>query len=181
MQMRLFFLLLLYFLISLKLHSHGQVLAVMIGILPFFFLNCSCFFLDLRSKKAKCRFSQLKVAHVNAALNTATTTSCNPSSFSKAPKQVYSNGMFDVLAIACLSSRHRSESDTNCWTIIAISAAVFIAISTVLRVWRNLHLLRSYQSSNVLVDFFEFLSTEFAAYSKQPSRSNHRKASNPRR
>ena len=30
------------------------------------------------------------------------------------------------------------------------------------------------------VDFFEFLSTEFAAYSKLPSIDNHRKASFPR-
>ena len=29
----------------------------------------------------------------------------------------------------------------------------------------------------VPTDFFEFLSTEFAAYSKPPSRDNHRKAS----
>ena len=34
----------------------------------FFFLDCSFFFLDLRSKKRKCRFWQLKVTHVNAAL-----------------------------------------------------------------------------------------------------------------
>ena len=33
---------------------------------------------------------------------------------------------------------------------------------------------------NVPVDFFEFLSTEFAACSKPPSRDNHRKASYPR-
>ena len=30
------------------------------------------------------------------------------------------------------------------------------------------------------VDFFEFLSIEFATCSKQPSRDNHRKASYPR-
>ena len=34
--------------------------------------------------------------------------------------------------------------------------------------------------SNIPVDFFLFLSTEFAAYSKPPSRDNHRKASHPR-
>ena len=34
--------------------------------------------------------------------------------------------------------------------------------------------------SNVLVDFFELFSTEFAACSKPPSRDNHRKASYPR-
>ena len=33
---------------------------------------------------------------------------------------------------------------------------------------------------NVPVDFFEFLSTKFAACSKPPSRDNHRKASYPR-
>ena len=34
--------------------------------------------------------------------------------------------------------------------------------------------------SNVPVDFFEFLSAEFAACSKPPSSYNHRKASYPR-
>ena len=33
---------------------------------------------------------------------------------------------------------------------------------------------------NIPVDFFEFLSTKFAACSKPPSRDNHRKASYPR-
>ena len=34
--------------------------------------------------------------------------------------------------------------------------------------------------SSVPMDFFKFLSTEFAACSKPPSRDNHRKASYPR-
>ena len=46
--------------------------------------------------------------------------------------------------------------------------------------WRNPHLLRSFRRSNVPVDFFEFLSAEFAACPKSPSRDNHRKASYPR-
>ena len=46
-----------------------------------------------------------------------------------------------------------------------------------LRGWRNQYLLRTLQWSNVPVDFFEFLSTEFAACSKPPSRDNHHEAS----
>ena len=38
-------------------------------------------------------------------------------------------------------------------------------------------MLRSFQQSNVAADFFEFLSTEFAASSKPPSRDNYRKTS----
>ena len=49
-----------------------------------------------------------------------------------------------------------------------------------LRAWRNPHLLRSSQSANVTLDFFKFLSTEFAACSKSPSKDNYRKASYPR-
>ena len=45
--------------------------------------------------------------------------------------------------------------------------------------WRNPHLIRSFQWSNVPLDFFEFLSTEFAACLKPPSRDNHCKASHP--
>ena len=45
---------------------------------------------------------------------------------------------------------------------------------------RNPHLLRSFRRSNVPVDFFEFLSTEFAACPKPSSRDNHCKASHPR-
>ena len=45
---------------------------------------------------------------------------------------------------------------------------------------RSLHLLRSFRRSDVPVDFFGFLSTQFAACSKPPSRGNHRKASYPR-
>ena len=41
-------------------------------------------------------------------------------------------------------------------------------------------LLRGFQRSNDPVDFFEFLSTEFAACSKPTSRDNDRKASYPR-
>ena len=48
-----------------------------------------------------------------------------------------------------------------------------------LRVWRSPHLLRSFRS-NVLVNFFEFLCTEFAACSKPTSRDSYRKASYPR-
>ena len=49
-----------------------------------------------------------------------------------------------------------------------------------LRDWKNPHLLMSFEWSNVSVDFFEFLTTEFAACSKPPSRDDHRKASYPR-
>ena len=40
------------------------------------------------------------------------------------------------------------------------------SLQWLLRVWRNLHLLRSFLRSNVLQNFFEFLSTEFAVCSK---------------
>ena len=50
-----------------------------------------------------------------------------------------------------------------------------LLIAIITRVWTNAHLLRSFWWSNVLVDFFEFLPIEFAAYSKPPSRNNHRK------
>ena len=41
-------------------------------------------------------------------------------------------------------------------------------------------MLRSFRRSNDPVDFFEFLSTEFAACSKPPSRDNHRQVSHPK-
>ena len=53
--------------VCIKLHSHGRLMAAKIGIWPFCFLSCSCFFLDWR-KKAKWRFSQPKVARLNAAV-----------------------------------------------------------------------------------------------------------------
>ena len=46
--------------------------------------------------------------------------------------------------------------------------------------WRNLRLPRSFMWSNVLVNFFKYLSTEFAACSKPRSRDNHRKAYHPK-
>ena len=46
--------------------------------------------------------------------------------------------------------------------------------------WRNPDLLRSFRWFNVPVNFFEFLSTEFAACSKPPIRDNHCKAFYPR-
>ena len=45
-----------------------------------------------------------------------------------------------------------------------------------LHVLRNPHLLRSFQWSIVPVDFVEFFSIELAAYSKPPSRDNHRES-----
>ena len=57
------------------------------------------------------------------------------------------------------------------------NGSLFIAITARLE---NPHLLRNFPWSNVPVDFFEFLSTKFAACSKPPSRDNHRKASYPR-
>ena len=53
-------------------------------------------------------------------------------------------------------------------------------MTTMLQARRNPHLLRSFQRFNVTVDFFEFLSTEFNACSKQPSRDRHCKVSYPR-
>ena len=44
----------------------------------------------------------------------------------------------------------------------------------------NPYLLRSFQRSNVLVDFVGFLFIELAACSKPPSRDNYRTASYPR-
>ena len=62
--------------------------------------------------------------------------------------------------IAYLSSGHWTTSGTvtNYWTIRTLF------IHWLLRAWRNPNLLRSFQwSINVGVDFFEFISTEFAA------------------
>ena len=64
---------------------------------------------------------------------------------------------------AYLSSCHQIVSDAKYWTI----RALFIAMT--LHAWRNPHLLRSFQWSNVPVNFFKFLSTEFAACLKPPA------------
>ena len=75
---------------------------------------------------------------------------------------------------AYLSYCHQTASDAKYWTI----RALFIAVTTS-RLEESAPL-RSFQWSNVPVDFFELLSTEFAACSKSQSRDNHRKASYPR-
>ena len=49
------------------------------------------------------------------------------------------------------------------------------SLQYLLRVWRNPHLLRSFQWPNVPVEFLAFLSTEFATSSKPPSRDKNRK------
>ena len=60
---------------------------------------------------------------------------------------------------------------------LTVGRSARFSLRKLLRAWRNPHLLRSYQWSNVPVDFFQFLSIQFAASSKPPSRDNHRKAS----
>ena len=85
---------------------------------------------------------------------------------------------FCCCCCACLSSCtnlsfwYRTVSDAKYWT-----SARFIALSRLL--WGILTCLRFYWS-NIPVEFSEFLSTEFAACSKPPSRDNHSKASYPR-
>ena len=63
---------------------------------------------------------------------------------------------------------------------LSVGRFAHFSLQLLLPGWRNPHLLRSFQCSQVPVNFFEFLSTEFAACSKPPSRDNHRKASYPR-
>ena len=63
---------------------------------------------------------------------------------------------------------------------IAVGRFAHFLLHWLLRDWRNPHLRRSFQWSNVPADFFEYLPTEFAACSKPPSRDNHRKAFYPR-
>ena len=61
-----------------------------------------------------------------------------------------------------------------------IGQSTHFSLRLLLRDWRNPQQLKRFQRFNVPVDFFEFLSTEFAACSKTPSRDNHRKASYPK-
>ena len=58
-----------------------------------------------------------------------------------------------------------------------IERSTHFSLQWLLRSWWNPHLLKSFQWSNVSVDFFELLPTEFASFSKPPSRDNYRKAS----
>ena len=56
--------------VDLKLHSHGRLLAARIGILSFFFLNCSCFFSQFeKEKRGKMPIlaATVKAARVNVA------------------------------------------------------------------------------------------------------------------
>ena len=61
-----------------------------------------------------------------------------------------------------------------------VGRSAHFSLQWLLRGWRNPHLLRSFQWSNVPVNFFKFLSTKFAAGLKPPSRDNYRKTSYPR-
>ena len=63
---------------------------------------------------------------------------------------------------------------------LTIGWCAHFSLHQILRAWRNPHLLRGFWWFNVLVNFFKFLSTEFAACSKPPNRDNHRKASYPK-
>ena len=76
---------------------------------------------------------------------------------------------------AYLSSFHRTASDAN-----LLNDPLTFSLQRLLRDWRNPHQLKSFRGSNVPVDFFEFLSTEFAACSKPSSRDNYGKASYPK-
>ena len=86
---------------------------------------------------------------------------------------------FEFVELSCcivyLSFCHRTASDAK----LLDNSRNFL-LQLLLRVWRNPHLLRSFQWSNVLVDLFEFLLTEFVACSKPPSRNNYHKVSYPR-
>ena len=65
---------------------------------------------------------------------------------------------------------------------LTIWRSAYFSLQFILRVWRNLHLLRSFQSSNVPVDFFSNVVHWIAACSKPQNRDtgNHRKVSYPR-
>ena len=80
-----------------------------------------------------------------------------------------------VAQCAYLSSCHRTVSDANCWTL----RTLFISMTTP-RLEEFSPALEFPLISNVSVDFFEFLPTEFAACSKPPSKDNYRKAFYPR-
>ena len=67
----------------------------------------------------------------------------------------------------------RTASDINLNTI----RALFIAVTT--SCLKESATAKEFPAVNVPVDFFEFLSTEFDASSKPPSRENHRKVSYP--
>ena len=61
----------------------------------------------------------------------------------------------------------------QCQTLTIVRSAHF-SLQWLLRDWKSPQLLRSFQWSSVSVDFIEFLSTEFSACSKPPSRDNCR-------
>ena len=67
----------------------------------------------------------------------------------------------------------------QCQTL-TIGRSAYTSLQSLLCATRNSHLLRNFQRSKVSVDFFDFLSKEFAACSKPPNRDNHRKAYYPR-
>ena len=68
---------------------------------------------------------------------------------------------------------HRTALDADYWTICTL----IIAIST--SCWEKSAPALEFPVIQCIVNFFEFLSTEFAAFSKPPSRYNHRKVSHP--
>ena len=94
----------------------------------------------------------------------------------KTRKKVFNSQSCCCCCDAYLSSCHRTASNANLLddphTFHCIDYFVIGGIRTCLGV--------SYDSVNVPVDFFEYLFSEFAAFSKPPSRDNHRKASYPR-
>ena len=73
---------------------------------------------------------------------------------------------------AYLSPSYRTASGANYWTIGALLYCNGYLVLGGIRTRSGVS-----QRFNVSVDFVEFLSTEFAACLKQPSRDNPRKAS----
>ena len=86
-----------------------------------------------------------------------------------------------LLLLQCIFIHLSPESGQHQTPNIGQTAHFLLQFSSHFRHgWGNLHLLRSFQGSNVPVNFFKFLSIEFAACSKPPSRDSHRKVSYPR-
>ena len=80
--------------------------------------------------------------------------------------------MNTVAVVGQLSFCHRTMSDAKYWII----RTLFLEINTLCLEESVVHLFRTFHSSNVPVDFFEFLSTEFAACLKPSNRDNRRMA-----
>ena len=81
-----------------------------------------------------------------------------------------------IVVVVVVDDAHIYPPVTGQRQTLTVGRSANFSLQRLLRAWRNPHLLRSFRRSNVSVDFFKFLPTEFAACSKPPSRDNHRQA-----